>query len=91
MRVFFLVWAVLVVLLGVGPAFAAPQVKISDCEDLTAWAGKVNVQETFDVAPRLTLPKAFHDKELGQVFGVVALAWTQEDFQASNQAMTSCY
>jgi hypothetical protein len=89
MRISLLVVAA--VLLPAGAALGAAQIKAPACDALTAWAGKVNMQDTFAVAPQLTLPKAFQDSELVPVFGAAALTWTQEDQQTANQALVACY
>jgi hypothetical protein len=71
-------------------AVAAPQIKQPDCHALEAWGAKVN-NETYNVAPRLTLPKAFDDAEMVPLWGVGVLSWTPEDLQAANQLLTKCY
>ena len=76
--------------LPAGGAMAAPQIKQPDCSALEAWGAHVNA-ETYNVAPRVQLPKALEDAEVVPLFGVGVLAWTQEDLQAANQLLTKCY
>ncbi|MGD0434694.1 MAG: hypothetical protein ABSA58_26760 [Acetobacteraceae bacterium] len=74
-----------------GVAAAEPQIKVPECPALAFWAPQVNVRDTFNVAPRLTLPKAFQDVYIVPLFGVAVLAWNQDDVQAASQALAACY
>jgi hypothetical protein len=82
-------WAVL--LIPIGTATAAVQVKLPDCGAIDLWSARVNVTDTYNVAPKLPLPKAFQDAELVPVFGISVLAWNQEDVQAVSRSLVTCY
>ncbi|HXQ53576.1 MAG TPA: hypothetical protein VN802_20965 [Stellaceae bacterium] len=56
--------AAAILVLALGPASAATQVKVPGCDVIDAWAARVNMADTYNVAPRLTLPKAFQDSDL---------------------------
>jgi hypothetical protein len=74
------------------PAPAAePAIKLPSCEPIDFWAAQVNLMDTFNVAPKLTLPKAFQDAYLVPLFGVPAAAWTTYDVQAASQVLMACY
>ncbi len=73
-----------------GTAFAAPKIQQPACAALEAWAAQVNA-ETFNVAPRLQLPKAFDDSRMIPLFGASVLSWTPEDLSSANQTLTQCY
>ncbi len=74
-----------------GVAAAAVQVKPPACDAINAWAAGVVATDTYNVAPKLTLPKAFQDTQLVPVFGVPVLAWAPEDQQAVSAALVKCY
>ena len=75
---------------ALGSSLAAPQISQPECAPLEVWAGQVNA-ETYDVAPRLQLPKALDDAHVVPLFGAGVLSWTQEDLQAANQLLTKCW
>ncbi len=83
-------WIAAIAAFPLGVASAAPQIKVPACDVITAWAAQVN-NDSYNVAPRITLPKAFQDADLVPVFGVPALAWSQDDIQAASQALVACY
>jgi hypothetical protein len=85
-----LLWLAAILTFPPGIAAAAPQIKPPACDVITVWAARVNT-DSFNVAPRLALPKAFQDADLVPVFGVPALAWSQDDIQAASQALVACY
>src|SRR5579862_2619960 len=78
-------------LLPIAGAHAAPQVKPPACDAINAWAFGVIPTDTYNIAPRLTLPKAFQDQTLVPVFGVPVVAWAPEDVQAVAAALVKCY
>lgn len=78
-------------LLPIGSANAAVQVKLPACDAINAWSARVNATDTYNVAPKLALPKAFQDSDLVPVFGVPVLAWAQEDVQAVSAGLVKCY
>jgi hypothetical protein len=82
--------AVGIIIVQAGAALAAPQIKQPACAALEAWGAHVNA-ETYNVAPRLALPKALEDAQVVPLFGVGVLAWTPEDLQAANRLLTQCY
>ncbi len=86
----FLGLAVLLVL-PAAAASAAPQVKIPGCPTLVTWSANAAPGQSFNLAPRLALSKAFADDILVPVFGVPVLSWTQEDEQTVSQALVKCY
>src|ERR1700731_3391819 len=81
---------VIVWLLLAGAALAAPQVKVPGCDLVNPWAARVNA-ESFNVAPRLALPKAFQDADLVPVFGAPVTTWSDEDVKAVSQGLVTCY
>jgi hypothetical protein len=81
----------LVLLSAVDTARAAVQVKLPGCDAINAWAFGVIATDTYNIAPRLTLPKAFQDQTLLPVFGVPVVAWAPEDVQAVAAALVKCY
>jgi hypothetical protein len=85
-----LLWLAAILAFPSGIAAAAPQIKVPACDIITIWAAKVNT-DSYNVAPRISLPKAFQDADLVPVFGVPALAWSQDDIQAASQALVACY
>jgi len=82
--------AVWIILVQTGAALAAPGITQPACGALEAWGAHVNA-DAYNVAPRLTLPKAFEDTQVVPLFGLGVLAWTPEDLQAANQLLTKCY
>lgn len=84
----------LIVIVALGGSFAnalaAPKIQQPACPALKSWAAQVNA-ETFNVAPRLQLPKAFDDTHMIPLFGASVLTWTPEDLSSANQALTQCY
>src|ERR1700722_2228011 len=78
-------------LFSMGTASAAVQVKLPSCDAINAWSARVNMTDTYNVAPKLTLPKAFQDADLVPVFGAPVLAWSQEDVQAVSAGVVACY
>jgi hypothetical protein len=85
-----LAWLAAVLAFPSGIAAAAPQIKVPACDVATVWAARVNT-DSYNVAPRITLPKAFQDADLVPVFGVPALTWGPDDIQAASQALVACY
>jgi hypothetical protein len=79
-----------IILVQTGAALAAPGITQPACGALEAWGAHVNA-DAYNVAPRLTLPKAFEDTQVVPLFGLGVLAWTPEDLQAANQLLTKCY
>ena len=78
-------------LLPAAAASAAPQVTLLACDAINAWSARVNMTDTYNVAPKLTLPKAFQDANLVPVFGIPVLSWAQEDVQVVSAALVKCY
>jgi hypothetical protein len=78
-------------LLPIGSADAAVQVKLPACDAINAWAAGVVATDTYNVAPRLALPKAFQDTNIVPVFGVPVLSWAPEDVQAVSAGLVKCY
>ncbi|HEX3995907.1 MAG TPA: hypothetical protein VHX39_32460, partial [Acetobacteraceae bacterium] len=83
-------WLAAILAFAPGVATAAPQIKVPACDTITVWAAKVNTN-SYNVAPRITLPKAFQDAEVVPIFGLPVMAWSQDDIQAASQAMVACY
>lgn len=85
-----LLWLTAILAFSSGQALAAPQIRVPACDVITLWAARVT-NDSYNVAPRMALPKAFQDADLVPVFGVSALAWKQDDIQAASQALVTCY
>jgi hypothetical protein len=72
-------------------AAAAASMKPPSCEALDAWAGTIDWHDTYEVAPRVALPKALAEPQFSAIFGLPALSWTPADIQAAKQAADDCY
>ncbi|MGD9537288.1 MAG: hypothetical protein AB7P52_05960 [Alphaproteobacteria bacterium] len=70
------------------PATAA--IATPDCATFGAWAAAIDAEDTYNVAPKLTLPRALEDARLLPVFGVSALDWTKEDVGAAGTLIKTC-
>lgn len=75
-----------------GMALAAgAEMKLPPCDGLVAWGKSINPHETYNVAPRIAVPRALEEPGFSGLFGLPALAWTQQDFAAAKKGVGACY
>ncbi|MGH7100763.1 MAG: hypothetical protein ACREFJ_00040 [Acetobacteraceae bacterium] len=61
------------------------------CAALVAWGQSINPRDTYHVAPRLAVPKAFQEPAFSAIFGAPALDWSVEDVKTARHAIDLCY